>query len=173
MASIWGFLERMDYTFLRLTRRLPSHAAKRGAGRPASATEAALDVSLARARRAVAPPASLGNPQRPAQVFGRGSCLWTGRVTRLLEDRGVEHDYVDLDDPANQAHHVQLVRETKQNESPYVFVRGEFIGGYDALSELDRLGQLAERVEADASGKAGPLKSKVVVAARDATDEKE
>lgn len=171
MASIWGFLERMDYTFLRLTRRLPSHAAKRVAG-PASATEAALDVSLARARQVVAPPASLGNPQRAAQVFGRGSCLWTGRVTRLLEDRDIEHDYVDLDDPANQAHHVQLVRETKQNESPYVFVRGEFVGGYDALSELDRLGQLAERVAVD-SAKSGPLKSKIVVAARDAADEKE
>ncbi|HEY6561369.1 MAG TPA: glutaredoxin [Polyangiaceae bacterium] len=172
MASIWGFLERMDYTFLRLTRRLPSHATKRAAG-PASAAEVALDVSLARARQAVAAPASLGNPQRPAQVFGRSSCLWTGRVTRLLEDRGVEHDSVDLDDPANQAHHVQLVRETKQNESPYVFVRGEFIGGYDALSELDRLGQLAERVAVDVSGKSGPLKSKIVVAARDAADEEE
>ena len=171
MASIWGFLERMDYTFLRLTRRLPRHAATRRVA-PASTAEAAVDAALARAKQAAAEPVSLGSAARPAQVFGRNSCLWSGRVTRLLDDRGVEHDYVDLDDPANQALHVQLVRETKQNESPYVFVRGAFVGGYDALSELDRLGQLAERVAADAA-QAGPLKSKVVVAARDATRDEE
>lgn len=171
MASIWGFLERMDYTFLRLTRRLPRHAAKRAAG-AANASEAAVDSALARVKQAAAEPVSVGDAARPAQVFGRNSCLWSGRVTRLLDDRSVEHDYVDLDDPANQALHVQLVRETKQHESPYVFVRGAFIGGYDALSELDRLGQLAERVAADGA-KDGPLKSKIVVATRDAARDEE
>ena len=171
MASIWGFLERMDYTFLRVTRRLPGHAAKRKIA-PANTSEAAVDAALARAKQAAVEPVSLGDRARPAQVFGRNSCLWSGRVTRLLDDRGVEHDYVDLDDPANQAVHVQLVRETKQNESPYVFVRGTFIGGYDALSELDRLGQLAGGAAADGA-KAGPLKSKIVVAARDGDRDEE
>lgn len=171
MASIWGFLERMDYTFLRLTRRLPSHAAKRAA--PPATAPASVEGSLERAKQAAAEPVSVGDASRPAQVFGRSSCLWSGRVTRLLEDRAVEHDYIDLDDPANQALNVQLVRETKQNESPYVFVRGAFIGGYDALSELDRLGQLAERVAAGNADKGGPLKSKIVVAARDAAHDDE
>jgi glutaredoxin len=170
MASIWGFLERMDYTFLRLTRGLPSHARKRAAA--AASAEVTAPSSLQRAKQAASEPDSVGDAARPAQVFGRNSCLWSGRATRLLDDRGVEHDYVDLDDPANQALHVQLVRETKQNESPYVFVRGAFVGGYDALSELDRLGQLAERAGADGSEQGGPLKSKIVVAARDAHEEK-
>jgi glutaredoxin len=171
MASIWGFLERMDYAFLRFARRLPSHARKRAAA--SVPAELAVEGSLAGAKQAASEPASVGDAARPAQVFGRNSCLWSGRATRLLDDRGVEHDYTDLDDPANQALHVQLVRETKQHESPYVFVRGEFVGGYDALSELDRLGQLAERVATESAGRGGPLKSKIVIAARDATHEEE
>ena len=164
MPTIWGILERVDYAWMRVTRQLPKTAKRRA---PATTTRGAdSGHPPTPAASADEGPPSLGNPQRAAQVFGRNSCLWTGRATRLLQDRGVNHDYVDLDDTNNQAFHVQLISETKQETSPYVYVRGEFIGGYDELSELDRLGQLAERVLPEAERKQGPLKSKVVVTPR-------
>ena len=32
--------------------------------------------------------------------------------------------------------------ETKQATVPFVYLRGQFIGGFNALSEVERLGQL-------------------------------
>ncbi|HMJ14976.1 MAG TPA: glutaredoxin [Polyangiaceae bacterium] len=161
MASIWGVLERLDYTLLRLRRRLPAHAARR---RAAQETQPAT-AHVAEPPAAQVPLAPVvGDATRPAQIFGRESCLWSGRVVRLLQDRSIEHDYVDLDDPINQSLHVQLVSLTKQQTSPYVFLRGEFIGGYDALSEIDRLGQLSARVAFADERQPSPLKSKIIVA---------
>ncbi|HZO15732.1 MAG TPA: glutaredoxin [Polyangiaceae bacterium] len=91
--------------------------------------------------------APLGKPQLPAQVFGRGTDPWTGRTLQLLADRQVEHEFVDLEAEGGLKIHSQLVRETKQNEAPYVFLRGEFIGGFNALSEIERLGQLEARLD--------------------------
>ncbi len=42
------------------------------------------------------PPAGLGDPARPAQVFGRRSCPWSGRALALLERNGIEHTYFEL-----------------------------------------------------------------------------
>src|SRR3954466_11824909 len=46
----------------------------------------------AAARPVVKPPAAgLGDPSRPAQVFGRRSCPWSGRALALLESNRIEH----------------------------------------------------------------------------------
>lgn len=82
----------------------------------------------------------------PAQVFGRESDPWTGRVKLLLRDRQVDFSYIDLDQDEHVSLGARLVGETRQVEAPYVYLRGEFVGGYNALSELDRLGQLDDRV---------------------------
>jgi glutaredoxin len=88
----------------------------------------------------------IADPAVPAQLFGRESDPWTGRVKLLLRDRQVDFSYVDLDQDEHVSLGARLVGETRQTESPYVYLRGEFIGGYNALSELDRLGQLEDRV---------------------------
>lgn len=86
----------------------------------------------------------IGRADMQAQVFGKESCSWTGRVKLLLRDRNVAFAYLDLDAPENVKLAARLVRETQQLETPYVYLRGDFIGGYNALSEIDRLGQLEE-----------------------------
>ena len=117
------------------------------------------------------PPPSLGDPSIPVQIFGDASCPWTGRAQRLLEDRQIEFQLIDLDDPENGTLPSQLVAETAQNTVPYIFVRGEFVGGYNALSELERLGQLELRVlsEKEREQRAGRIK--IEVAKRPTTDE--
>jgi glutaredoxin len=85
---------------------------------------------------------SLGDPSIKAQIYGKKSCAWTGRAITLLERHKVDFDFVDLEEPEHEAKLAPLALETKQNTVPYVYLRGKFIGGFNALSEIDRLGQL-------------------------------
>jgi glutaredoxin len=84
----------------------------------------------------------LGDPAIKAQIYGKKSCPWTGRAITLLERHKVDYDYVDLEEPEHEAKLAPLALETKQNTVPYIYLRGRFIGGFNALSEVDRLGQL-------------------------------
>ena len=112
------------------------------------------------------PPAGLGDPGRPAQVFGRRSCPWSGRVLALLESNRIEHSYFDLDTYDGQSVLRELKLETKQDTVPYVFVRGRFIGGYNALDELQRLGQLEYLILSDAERARHPMHGRIEVAPR-------
>jgi glutaredoxin len=86
--------------------------------------------------------AGLGDPAIKAQIYGKRSCPWTGRAITLLERHKVDFDFVDLEEPEHEAKSVPLTVETKQNTVPYIYLRGRFIGGFNALSEIERLGQL-------------------------------
>ncbi|HEU4732667.1 MAG TPA: glutaredoxin [Kofleriaceae bacterium] len=85
---------------------------------------------------------SLGDPSIKAQIYGKRSCPWTGRAITLLERHKVDFDFVDLDEPEHEARLAPLALETKQNTVPYIYLRGKFVGGFNALSEIERLGQL-------------------------------
>lgn len=89
----------------------------------------------------------LADASRPAQVFGPGTDPWTGRCLRILADRDIDHDFVDLEDEGGLGIETRLVRQTGQQAAPYIFLRGELIGGFDALNEIERLGQLEEMVK--------------------------
>jgi glutaredoxin len=112
------------------------------------------------------PPVGLGDPTRPAQVFGRRSCPWSGRVLALLESNRVEHSYFDLDTYGGEGVLRELKLETKQDTVPYVYLRGRFIGGYNALDEIQRLGQLEYLILSDADRERHPLHGRIEVAAR-------
>lgn len=83
-----------------------------------------------------------GDPSLKAQIFGKNSCPWTGRAITLLERHKVDYDYIDLEQPEHEAKLVPLTVETKQHTQPFVYLRGHFIGGFNALAEVERLGQL-------------------------------
>jgi glutaredoxin len=85
---------------------------------------------------------SLGDPSIKAQVYGKKSCPWSGRAITLLERHKVDFDFVDLEEPEHEAKLAPLALETKQNTVPYVYLRGRFVGGFNALSEIERLGRL-------------------------------
>lgn len=112
------------------------------------------------------PPVGLGDPGRPAQVFGRRSCPWSGRVLALLESNRIEHSYFDLDTYGGESVLRELKLETKQDTVPYVYVRGRFIGGYNALDEIHRLGQLEYLVLSDDERAQHPLHGRIEVAPR-------
>ena len=84
----------------------------------------------------------LGDVSIKAQIYGRKSCAWTGRSITIFEKHKIDHDFIDLDEPEHEHFMLRLINETKQHTVPYVYLRGHFIGGYNALAEVERLGQL-------------------------------
>jgi len=113
-----------------------------------------------------------GDGSIKAQIFGKKSCPWTGRAITLLERNKVDFDYVDLEEPEHEAKLMPLALETKQNTVPYVYLRGQFIGGFNALSEVDRLGQLElALMSPEERAKAPAHQQSVVIVPRPNTDE--
>jgi glutaredoxin len=111
-------------------------------------------------------PAGLGDAGKAAQVFGRASCPWTGRVLALLESNRVEHTYFELDSYGGAGVLAELKAETKQDTVPFVYVRGRFVGGYNALDEIYRLGQLEYLTLPDDERAKHPLHGRVQIASR-------
>ena len=113
-----------------------------------------------------------GDPAIKAQIFGKKSCPWTGRAITLLERNKVDFDYADLEEPEHEAKLMPLALETKQNTVPYIYLRGQFVGGFNALSEIDRLGQLeAAMLSAEDKANAPAHQRNVIVTPRPNTDE--
>ena len=116
--------------------------------------------------------AGYGDPDVKAQIFGKKSCPWSGRAITLLERHKVDYDFVDLEEPEHESKHAPLMAETKQNTVPYVYLRGQFIGGFNALSEVERLGQLELALMSKAERAASPQHQlSVEIVARPNTDE--
>jgi glutaredoxin len=119
---------------------------------------------------ATSAPPKLGDPEKPAQIFGRPSCPWTSRAIALMEREGASVEFVDLDAPENGTLSSWLVVETKQNTNPYVFLRGRFVGGFNALDEITRLGQLPFEMMTPAERARQPSRIRIEVAPRDDND---
>lgn len=119
-----------------------------------------------------AKPTGLGNPSLPAQIYGKKSCPWTGRAMTVLEKRNVDYDFIDLEEPEHEKFLPVLATETHQTTVPYVYLRGQFVGGYNALAEIERLGQLEYALMSSEQRAAAPAHLRMIeIAARPNTDE--
>jgi glutaredoxin len=113
-----------------------------------------------------------GDPSVKAQIFGKKSCPWSGRAITLMEKHKVDFDWVDLEEPENEAKLAPLIVETNQQTVPFVYLRGKFVGGFNALSEIERLGQLDIAMMTPAEREAAPAHLRSVeIVARPNTDE--
>ena len=114
----------------------------------------------------------LGDPSIKAQIYGRKSCAWTGRSITIFEKHKVDHDFIDLDEPEHENLSLRLINDTKQHTVPYVYLRGQFVGGYNALAEIERLGQLDVALMTPEEKAAAPAHLRnVVIVPRPNTDE--
>ncbi len=107
---------------------------------------------------------AIANPDLPAQIYGKSSCPWTGRAITLLEKLRADYDFIDTDDSDNEHFESKLIAETDQKTTPWIYLRGQFIGGFNALNEVHRLGQLEDRLAGVVSSNPGD--KNVVVAVR-------
>jgi glutaredoxin len=131
------------------------------AGRAAKAEEAR--AAAAPVASAPTGPKGLGDPSIKAQVYGKKSCAWCGRAITILEKHKVDFDFIDLDDPDHENKVPLLIRETQQNTTPWIYLRGQFVGGYNALAEIERLGQLEFALMTAAEREAAPAHLKSIV----------
>jgi glutaredoxin len=116
--------------------------------------------------------AGFGDASVKAQIFGKKSCPWSGRAITLFERNKVDYDFVDLEEPEHEAKLLGLINETKQHTVPFVYVRGQFIGGFNALAEIERLGQLEFALMTKAERDAAPAHVRsIVIVPRPNTDE--
>ncbi len=141
--------------------RSAAHAAAVSAAAPAPAAPAARKDEQA-----------LGNPELKAQIYGKKSCPWSGRAISLLERHKVDFDFIDLEEPEHERLAPRLASETHQHTVPYVYLRGHFVGGFNALSEIERLGQLEVALMSAEERKGAPAHvQSVVIVPRPNTDE--
>jgi len=113
-----------------------------------------------------------GDASIKAQIFGKKSCPWSGRAITLLERNKVDYDFVDLEEPEHEAKAIGLSLETRQHTVPFIYLRGHFVGGFNALSEIVRLGQLEVAMMSKEELAAAPAHVKAVeIVPRPNTDE--
>jgi glutaredoxin len=139
----------------------------------AQAAEAARKAAAATATSAPKPAAAqgFGDPSIKAQIYGKKSDPWTGRAITVLERNKVDFDFVDLEEPEHEAKLVPLSNETKQHTVPFVYLRGQFIGGFNALAEIERLGQLEYALMTPSEREKVPAHARFEIVPRPNTDE--
>jgi glutaredoxin len=144
----------------------------------AEATQRAQAAEAARKAAAATPAASkqtaatgYGDPSIKAQIYGKKSDPWTGRAITILERNKVDFDFVDLEEPEHEAKLVPLSNETKQHTVPFIYLRGQFIGGFNALAEIERLGQLEYALMTAAEREKVPAHARFEIVPRPNTDE--
>lgn len=78
-------------------------------------------------------------------VYSGPSCPYCFRAKRLLRERGVRFEEIDVSaDPEQQA---AMIQASGRRTVPQIFIDGRPIGGYEELAALDREGALASLIE--------------------------
>lgn len=76
--------------------------------------------------------------QKPLSLFVTTTCPFCVNARKLAANNGVNAQVVELDRvPEGGEIRKDLTELTKQRTVPYVFSKGEFIGGYSDLSQKD------------------------------------
>jgi glutaredoxin len=87
----------------------------------------------------------LGDPGLPAQIFGKRDDDATGRAVMVFREASMTARMINLDDPEHYDVENRLIKETKRYEMPWVFLRGEYIGGFKELAAMAKSGELIKR----------------------------
>ena len=76
-------------------------------------------------------------------VYSTNMCPYCVRAKQLLERKGIENKEVNLSTEAPEVR-VELMQRTKHRTVPQIFIKDQFIGGFDQLYALEREGKLDE-----------------------------
>lgn len=73
-------------------------------------------------------------------VHGTRTCGYCHRALRILRQRGIAHDFVDI--TGDRAARLALFQKTGRTSVPQIWIGERWIGGCDELEELDDRGEL-------------------------------
>ena len=79
-------------------------------------------------------------------VYSTSYCPYCMKAKNLLKSKNIPFKEVDLTDDSDKRR--QLEEQTGWMTVPMIFIEEEFIGGADALFELDKSGQLQKKLGA-------------------------
>lgn len=79
-------------------------------------------------------------PMKRVKIYVTNYCPFCRRAEGLLTQKGIPFDAVDVTD--DEKTRLWLVQTTGFKTVPQIFIDGKPIGGFDALSELERAGKL-------------------------------
>jgi len=72
-------------------------------------------------------------------VYGAEWCAYCKRAVEFLESKGLDHQYIDIEDPKN-SHHQEFLQKERHRSIPQVYIWDndeyqyqEHIGGYTEL----------------------------------------
>ena len=74
-------------------------------------------------------------------VYSTNMCPYCVRAKQLLERKGIEFKEINLSQEAPEVR-VELMQRTKHRTVPQIFIKDQFIGGFDQLYALEREGKL-------------------------------
>jgi glutaredoxin 3 len=81
------------------------------------------------------------------QVYTTRSCPYCVRAKRLLDERGIPFDEIDVGNDADLR--ADLIRRTGRRTVPQIFIDGKGIGGFEELYALDASAELANLLNAE------------------------
>jgi glutaredoxin 3 len=70
-----------------------------------------------------------------AKVYGTPRCSWCDRVAKILEDREVTVEKIDVSGRKDLIKEMQKAAEEKVTTVPQVIIDGKYVGGY---TEVER-----------------------------------
>jgi glutaredoxin 3 len=74
------------------------------------------------------------------EVYTTPSCPYCVRAKRLLQERGIPYQEIDV--AADDALRAQVVQRSGRRTVPQIFIDDQPIGGYDELHAMDVRGEL-------------------------------
>lgn len=77
---------------------------------------------------------------KKVEIYTTQWCPYCHAAKSLLDEKGVNYEEVDADDPEVRMAMVQ--RANGRRTVPQIFVGETHVGGYDDMAALDRRGQL-------------------------------
>ncbi|MGH1345775.1 MAG: NifU family protein [Nannocystales bacterium] len=83
----------------------------------------------------------------PVKVFYKRGCPYARAALDLLREREIPFEEVDIKGDEATLGWLKIV--TGSRTTPQIFLRGESVGGYDELRELDLSGELRERASSE------------------------
>ncbi len=70
-----------------------------------------------------------------AKIYGTPRCSWCDRVAKILEDREVTVEKIDVSGRKDLIKEMQKAAEEKVTTVPQVIIDGKYVGGY---TEVER-----------------------------------
>lgn len=73
-------------------------------------------------------------------LYCTSTCPYCQRAERLLKKKGVKFNKINVEN--NQAKLKEMLKRSKRNTVPQIFIGDKHVGGFDDMAELDIMDEL-------------------------------